>query len=117
MSADDPALDATAIAELRDQLGDEVLAKVLDAYLDELPRYLGELRSGLANGDVQAVVRAAHSLKGASRLVGGTAFADACQAVEAAAGGEGLDGLGPQVTEIERMAAAVGSAVRSQLPN
>jgi HPt (histidine-containing phosphotransfer) domain-containing protein len=110
----DADLDGETVEELREQLGDDVLAHVLEAYLDELPRYLAALRSGTAERDATAVHMAAHSLKGASRMIGGEGFAGLCETVEKAAKeGRILD---DQVAAIDVTAEAIERAVRALLP-
>ena len=117
MNADEVApLDPRALDELRAQVGDAVTAKVLAAYLAELPRHLGDMRAGVERGDAPAVFRAAHSLKGASRIIGGEELASRCRAVEEATRDGVLDGVAGRVAEIEALVPAVEDAVRAHLP-
>jgi HPt (histidine-containing phosphotransfer) domain-containing protein len=53
-------------AEVLDRLGgdQELLAELCQIFLKESPRLMERLRQGMANGDAEAVHRAAHSLKG-----------------------------------------------------
>ena len=114
-AGDEDPLDGVAIEDLRRQLGDEVVVRILTAYLEELPRYLGELRDGLRDGDSVLVARAAHSLKGASRLIGGLPVGTACDNVEKAAKQGQLDGLEADLAVVERLSAAIDIDVRARL--
>ena len=114
-AGDEGQLDGVTIEDLRRQLGDEVVERILTAYLEELPRYIGELRTGLRDGDSVAVTRAAHSLKGASRLIGGLPLGTACENVEKAAKQGHLDGLDVEVAGLERLSAAIEKDVRDHL--
>jgi two-component system, sensor histidine kinase and response regulator len=53
-------------AEVLDRLGGdrELLAELCQIFLKESPRLMERLRQGMADGDAEAVHRAAHSLKG-----------------------------------------------------
>jgi HPt (histidine-containing phosphotransfer) domain-containing protein len=53
-------------AEVLDRLGgdQELLEELCQIFLKESPRLMGKLRQGMAEGDAEAVQRAAHSLKG-----------------------------------------------------
>jgi HPt (histidine-containing phosphotransfer) domain-containing protein len=101
---------------MRAQLGDEVLERILAAYLAELPRYLGELRTALDQGDAPLAQRAAHSLKGASQLIGAEPLGAACERVEHAAKGGHLAGIGGDVELVTRLAATTEAAVKGQMP-
>ena len=75
--------DEGTIARLK---GDkEFLLTLLEVYREDLPDKLSAIRSGLDKGDLDAVQRAAHSLKGASATVGATAMREVAYAMETAA--------------------------------
>ncbi|HMS02250.1 MAG TPA: Hpt domain-containing protein, partial [Gemmatimonadaceae bacterium] len=57
----------------------------LATYRTQVVTYQAELTQALDAGDLDAVRRAAHGLKGASASVGATALHDAMQAIEHAA--------------------------------
>ena len=75
-SAAAPTLDSAAIDSLLDLLGGDVeaLGEVIDAFLEEAPARIAEVRSGGESADAPLAGRAAHTLKsnaltfGASRL-------------------------------------------------
>jgi HPt (histidine-containing phosphotransfer) domain-containing protein len=53
-------------AQVLDRLGgdEELLQELCQIFLKESPRLMENLRQGMANGDAEAILRAAHSLKG-----------------------------------------------------
>lgn len=60
----------------------EIMRGVLLTFIRTIPEYLQSLNRACAAGDQAAIVAAAHKLKSAARLVGGTEVADLCEAVE-----------------------------------
>jgi histidine phosphotransfer protein HptB len=59
------ALDPASLRDLFDLLGDDqdALTEIVDAFIEEAPLRLAELRAGLDAGDGALVGRAAHTLK------------------------------------------------------
>ena len=114
-SEDGPALDRATLEELSDELGDDAVDRILGEYLHEIPRYVSDLRAAVTRGDAAAAERAAHSLKGASLLVGGRQLGGACDRVERVASRGGMTGLETDVADIERLSTATAAAVRKRL--
>ncbi len=65
-----PLLDAEARADLADTLGADVFASLMRTFRQSLPTRMREIEQALADGDVQAGVKAAHSLRGAASNLG-----------------------------------------------
>ena len=65
-----PLLDIEARADLADTLGDDVFASLMRSFQQSLPIRMREIEQGLAAGDIQAAVKAAHSLRGAASNLG-----------------------------------------------
>jgi len=58
----------------------ELFYEIGNLFIESLPGYLDQIRSGIRNGDAQAVERAAHSLKGSVGNFGaGRSYAAALQ--------------------------------------
>jgi HPt (histidine-containing phosphotransfer) domain-containing protein len=56
-------------------MGDEELViKLIDGFIDDLPKQIKALRAYLAAGDVKSSERQAHTIKGASANMGGEAL-------------------------------------------
>lgn len=83
-------LDPVALATLSELLGDDpdALAELVDAFVEEAPRRLAELRSD----DVVLAGRAAHTLKSNALTFGAVELAAMCRQLEGAAREGGLDG-------------------------
>ena len=90
------SFDTDQIKALIDDLGDvDVVCQILDAFLEMVPQYRTSARDGLANGDIAAVRRCAHTLKSTAAMLGANELADACAALEQSASNqsERLPGL------------------------
>jgi signal transduction histidine kinase/DNA-binding NtrC family response regulator/HPt (histidine-containing phosphotransfer) domain-containing protein len=70
-------IDAARIEELR-QLGNEVLCKTINVFLEEARRQLTAVRDSIGKGDVRSVEKFAHALKGSSYNVGARHVAQRC---------------------------------------
>jgi len=87
----DPAptvLDPTAIANLRELVGDDpkALSGLVEDYLTETPPLLDALRAAVARGDAGQAHRATHTLKSIGATFGAMAMADLCRRAESHAG-------------------------------
>ena len=89
-----------AIAEMGDDL--EIYAAVVDSFLEDCPLTFGKLREALLSQDAEAVHRHAHSLKSASRTVGGEDAGEAAFILEKATGAGDLSTTAVMVDILER---------------
>lgn len=103
-----PVLDALALARLTELAeGDAAfLADLVDGYLQETPVRLVELRRQALARDAQAVVAAAHALKGASRTIGAQRVGAFAYAIESA----GRDGQLPSPDVLDALDHEVATA-------
>jgi PAS domain S-box-containing protein len=77
-------LDSQTLVELQElskATGDDVLRKLVEAFLSELPQRLAALKSALDAGDLVALGRAAHAMKSAA-AIGALHYANLCSTVE-----------------------------------
>jgi HPt (histidine-containing phosphotransfer) domain-containing protein len=88
------ALDADAVRALYELLGEdrEALAEIVDAFLDEAPRRLAELRHGVDQNDSALAGRAAHTLKSNGDTFGAVELVSLCRRLEVAARANDLAG-------------------------
>ena len=79
------ALDPHALAALADLVGDdpEAITEIVEAFLEDAPDRLAEIRTGLAGDDLELVRRAAHTLKANGLTFGALEFATACRGARA----------------------------------
>ncbi len=76
-------VDTQALDALREiQPGGALVARVVGLYLGEMPKYGQSLDDAVSAGDVDAVMRAAHTLKSASGNVGLLRVAALARALE-----------------------------------
>ena len=96
-------LDGEAIRSLNDLVGDdpELLTELVDAFLDEAPLRLDELRAGVENDDPVLAGRAAHALKSNGLTFGALALGGLCQELESQARNGQLDAAAPVVARID----------------
>jgi HPt (histidine-containing phosphotransfer) domain-containing protein len=104
---DAPAIDRATFTELQDAAGAEFVAELVDAFLEDAPALLGELRSASAATDADRFRRAAHSLKSNGQTFGASALAALARELE-------LNGLAAEAsadaTAIDRIDAAFAQA-------
>ena len=81
----DPAIDAAVLDSLEQAIGDDraFLRELIETYLEDAPRQIEMMRTGLGRGDVVQSHRAAHTLKSISTTVGATALSAAARELEA----------------------------------
>ena len=100
LSGDPLPLDPSVLAPLTG--GDpEAMKDVLDDFLATTEADMAPLRSARAGGDLAALARQAHKVKGAARLVGALPLGEAAAAVENAAKAGEWDQVLPCVADLE----------------
>ncbi|MCD6289803.1 MAG: PAS domain S-box protein [Anaerolineae bacterium] len=96
-----PAIDAEALEQFRQTMGDEVLVDLIESYLTEAPKLIAKLKEALTEGDAARVTRAAHTLKSNSALFGATPLADLCKELEFMGRDAALDGAVEKLAQAE----------------
>lgn len=119
--AEDPnrsVLDPASLDQLR-QLdpsgGTGFVARVLGTYIRSLERHEADARQARANGQWDALARAAHTLKSASASVGALVFSEICADVESRIRRQEFDQLEGRLDRFFSEAARVRDAVQAQL--
>lgn len=94
LDIDARALDADAVRKLYELLGEdrEALEEVVDAFLDEAPKRLADLRRGVYENDSALAGRAAHTLKSNGATFGAVELVSLCRRLEEAARADDLAG-------------------------
>ncbi len=87
-------LDADAVRALYELLGEDrkALEEIVDAFLDEAPKRLAELRRGVDEDDSAVAGRAAHTLKSNGGTFGAVELVSLCRRLEEAARANDLAG-------------------------
>jgi CheY-like chemotaxis protein len=91
-----------ALARLGEATGEDVLAEVVESFLQQGTKNLAILRESLAGGDVAAFTAAAHSLAGSSGILGAARLAVSCAELEELARREDLAACGSRLPSIEQ---------------
>jgi histidine phosphotransfer protein HptB len=88
------ALDPRSVRALYEILGEDdgALTEVIDAFVDEAPIRLAELRQGVEQGDAALAGRAAHTLKSNGLSFGAAELSSLCRRLETAARANELTG-------------------------
>ncbi len=84
IAATEQLIDDSIIDRYR-QRGPRLISILVDAYLEEAPRYFQDLRQAASAGDMTGVKSAAHGLKSSSYNLGAVRLAKMCQETENAA--------------------------------
>lgn len=99
-----PVLDGAAIAALRDPDAGgepEFLVELVQAYLTDSPPRLQEIQQAVADGNAEALTRAAHSLKGSSSNFGADRVHLLCSEFERLGRRQEMDGLTELVDRLQ----------------
>lgn len=75
------SIDTEVLQLMREALGED-FDEIIELFLDQTPRLLGDLRKYLASEDRQALWQTAHTLKGSSSNVGAARFSSICYVLE-----------------------------------
>ena len=97
-------LDAKALQIIRDMAGEgaeEVLAQVIDAYLEDAPKLLQAIADAIAQKDAHTLHRSAHTLKSSSTMLGATHLGNLCKELEAIGRRGTIQDREPKLSEIE----------------
>lgn len=91
------------------------LKRIATVFLDDADRRLDEMDRGLENNDTDAVVMAAHALKGSCSYLGATRLAELCSAFEERADQGNLEAGTEAAGEIRRELATVKAVLTEEM--
>jgi len=79
-----PAVDPPALRKLMADLGDDpaVMKELIDTFLGEAPRTVGDMREALTTGDRRTFNRCAHSMKSTAATFGANDLSRMCRDLE-----------------------------------
>jgi HPt (histidine-containing phosphotransfer) domain-containing protein len=99
VSTELPIIDQAVLDELRQSVGgDEAfVVELATAYLAEGQGHIDQVTEALARGDIEAMVRPAHTLKSSSAALGAARLSQICKEIEHAAREGRTDGLDTSV--------------------
>jgi HPt (histidine-containing phosphotransfer) domain-containing protein len=109
-------LDPSALDRLRATMGSRFLDELVSTFVEDSRELASTMRRALAQGDRDALRRAAHSLKSNAESFGAMPLSNLARDLEALAKSGGLDGAAPRVErlagECERVARALREVER-----
>lgn len=77
-----PIIDPAAFEELKQISGADFINELIDAFLDDAPKMIGEMETALATRDTESFRRNAHSLKSNASTFGATELAGLAKELE-----------------------------------
>ena len=72
----------TALADAQEEGEPDLIVELIDLYLDDAPKLVGDIQRAAKRGDAIAIKRAAHALKGSSGSMGVSQVAELCKVFE-----------------------------------
>jgi CheY-like chemotaxis protein len=84
-------IDLTALGNLKEDVGAELLPEIIDTYLSELSDSVKTIAAAAERGDCERVAAEAHSLKSSSAYFGAMAMAELARQLERAAQEQDLE--------------------------
>jgi two-component system, sensor histidine kinase and response regulator len=104
-------------AEVLDRLGgdEELMRELCQIFLKESPKLMEKLRQGMAEGDAEAVQRAAHSLKGEVSYLSAAGATQAARCLEDMGHGRDLSLASEAIRLMERELDALRQAIEDDV--
>jgi len=96
-------IDHAVFNTLKETTGEDFIVEVVDAFLEEAPTLIAQLRPALASQDVETFRRAAHSLKSNAATFGATRLFDQAKELEFMARENRLGEVGDRIEVLEEM--------------
>jgi HPt (histidine-containing phosphotransfer) domain-containing protein len=81
------------------------VVELVDAYLADAPQQVAAIRTALGEGDVEGLVRPAHTIKGSSLSLGGARVAEVARTIEERGRAGSLDGVDALVAHLDAASA------------
>ena len=108
------SIDTEALQIMREALGED-FDEIIELFLDQTPRLLGDLRKYLVAEDRQALWQTAHTLKGSSSNVGAARFSSMCYELEHLGKGCQPSATVELITKLEHEYSTVRSALTREI--
>lgn len=103
----DASNNASYLQAARGHMGncdDSILRQVAEAFLDECPRLVGELRTALEAQDQATLARAAHTIKSSARIFDAFGVAELAEQIEQLSRNGSLDAIASLTNQMELQA-------------
>ncbi len=93
-------IDVNTFNNLKESTGADFISELVDAFLDDAPTLIAQMRSSLASKDAEAFRRAAHSMKSNAATFGAMELSALAKELESLARENNLE-VGTRVDAIE----------------
>lgn len=90
----------------------DILARIINMYLEKSPTLIADIKEGIAANDTDRVKLAAHTLRSSSAYLGASKLADQCTKLERKAANNQLSRVGSHVKSITDGYEAVCEQIR-----
>jgi HPt (histidine-containing phosphotransfer) domain-containing protein len=107
-------LDETTYAQLEGAMGADFIGELIDTFLEDSPQLLAELKRASAANDLDALRRAAHTLKSNSANFGAMNLSHQAKELEQMARDGKLDGADDKISLLELEYARVEQALKAK---
>jgi PAS domain S-box-containing protein len=114
-----PVLDAEIVgrlARMGEATDEDLVGQLATLFLTDSNLRIVELRQAVAGDNAHAVAQSAHTLRGASAILGATELARLCAALEMSGAADDLIGGGEQLEAVEAELERVRTALASPVP-
>ena len=105
-------LDMTVYDELKETTGSDFVDELVDTYLEDAPKLLGELKSSLEAQDIEAFRRGAHSLKSSSATFGARGLSEMARQLEMLAKENNLSEAATKLPALEQALRSVETELK-----
>jgi HPt (histidine-containing phosphotransfer) domain-containing protein len=96
----DAIIDGGTFNDLKDTMGADFVAEIIDTYNEETGGLIEQLQLALAAQDAATFGRCAHSIKSSSKSLGALVFAEQARELELLGKAGDLSGAGPKVERL-----------------
>ncbi len=110
----EPIIDSVTYESLVEAMGADFIGELIDTYVEETPTLLSTAQRAVAEGDADALRRAAHSIKSSSASFGALAFSALAREIEMLGKEAKLSEAGPKLERLIADYALVEQALRER---
>ncbi len=95
------SIDLAMFDKLKQAMGEDYIGEMIDTYLMDTPKTIAKIRQALAEGKVDEMRRAAHSVKSTSANFGAIQFSSLAKDLEALGNANTLEGASELLARLE----------------
>jgi HPt (histidine-containing phosphotransfer) domain-containing protein len=108
-----PVIDHTTFEELKQMSGDEFINELIDTFLEDAPKMIAEIKSGLAANNADTFRRAAHSMKSNAATFGASHLAGLAKELEMLGKENKLNEIGDRLKSLDEAYASVRDELKA----